>query len=108
LTDAAQLRHVLTLDPDDLSAAEFYPDEASWDAQQSIDRLEKLLAWGANQDAAYQQPITTYDLKKAINLRTRLQRVRQKMSVASATDITSGPERRKTLEVGEETGILTF
>jgi hypothetical protein len=28
--------------------------------------------------------------------------------VASATDISSGPERRKTLEVEEETGILTF
>jgi hypothetical protein len=43
-------------------------------------------------DAAYQQPITTNDVKKAINLRNRLQRVRQKMSVASATNITSGPE----------------
>jgi hypothetical protein len=85
----------MTLDPDDLSAAEFYADEASRDAQQSIDRLEKLLAWGAHQDAAYQQPITTNDVKKAINLRNRLQRVRQKMSVASATDITSGPERSK-------------
>jgi hypothetical protein len=40
-----------------------------------------------------EQPITTNDVKKAINLRNRLQRVRQKMSVASATDITSGPER---------------
>ena len=68
---------------------------SSRDAQQSIDVLEALLAGGAHQDAAYQRPITTNDVKKAINLRNRLQRVRQKMSAASATDITSGPETSK-------------
>jgi hypothetical protein len=75
-TDAVQLKRVMMLDPDDLSAAEFYPDEASRDAQQSIDELERLLAGGAHESAAYQQPITTSDVKKAIKLQNRLQRVR--------------------------------
>jgi hypothetical protein len=76
-------------------AAEFCADEASRDAQQSIDQLEQLLASGVHESAPYQQPITTNHVKNAINLRNRLQRVRQKVSVASATDITSGPERSK-------------
>jgi hypothetical protein len=48
--------------------------------------LERLLACGAHESAAYQQPITTSDGKKAISLRNRLQRVRQKMAVASDRD----------------------
>jgi hypothetical protein len=41
--------------------------------------------------APHQQPITTNDVKNAINLRNRLHRVRQRVAVASAIDITSGP-----------------
>jgi hypothetical protein len=43
----------MMLDPDDLSAAEFYADEESRNAQQSIDQLEQLLAWGVHENAAY-------------------------------------------------------
>jgi hypothetical protein len=66
-----------------------------------------LLACGAHESAAYQQPITTSDVKKAISLQNRLQRVRQKMAVASATEITSGPAVSQDAQgVGEEAGIL--
>jgi hypothetical protein len=66
-----------------------------------------LLACGAHESAAYQQPITTSDVKKAINLQNRLQRVRQKMAVASATDITVGPAVSQDARgVGDENGIL--
>jgi hypothetical protein len=68
---------------------------------------QRLLACGAHESAAYQQPITTSDVKKAISLQNRLQRVRQKMAVASATEITSGPAVSQDAQgVGEETGIL--
>ena len=88
----AEHESVMLLDPvGDLTAAELYADQASRDAQQSIDVLEALLAGGAHESAAYQQPITTSDVKKAINLQNRLQRVRQKMTVVSATDITVWP-----------------
>ena len=62
------------------------------------------MACGAHESAAYQQPITTSELKKAINLQNRLQRVSQTMTVASAT---SGPAVSQDARgVGEETGIL--
>jgi hypothetical protein len=66
-----------------------------------------LLACGGHESAAYQQPITTSDVKKVINLQNRLQRVRQKVAVASATEITSGPAVSQDARgVGDEIGIL--
>ena len=64
--------------------------------------IKRLLACGAHESAAYQQPINIGDVKNAINLQERLQRVRQKNGGGKRNEITLDRRLVKTPEAWEK------